>query len=139
MKLKLKLKRYQKKAGMISKDVVFCLDARSEHTSEELFAISEYKLGKQVIYNSESSRKHLAASKASIDGGGLVKGITSLAMATLSLNITIDSLKDGQTIECKSLDEVLAAEEAIKEACENLRGYLQVAQAFNGQEEEIVY
>ena len=137
--MKLKLKRYQKKAGMISKDVVFCLNARSEHSAEELFAISEYKLGKQVIYNSESSRKHLDAGRASIEGGGLVKGLASLAMAKLSLNITIDSLKEGQTIECKSLDEVLGAEEAIREACENLRAYLQIAQAFDGKEEEIVY
>lgn len=137
--MKLKIKRYQKKAGMISKEVVFCLDVQSEHTTEELFAINEYKLGGQVIYNSEASQKHLNKTRASLESGGLLSGVASLAMAKLSLNITIDSLKKGQTIECKNLDEALAAEEAIKLACENLKGYLLIAQSFNGKVEELVY
>ena len=69
----------------------------------------------------------------------IVKGFVRLAMSKMSLNITIDSLVKGHHIEAKSLDELLGAEEAIKEACENTKGYLRVAATFDGKEEVIEY
>ena len=131
--MQLKITRSQKKAGMISKEVVFVLNVKSELTEEEKFAVQEYGLGKEVIYNSESSRKHLD----NAGSGGLLKAATSIAMHRLSLNITIDSLMQGQTIECKSLDEVLGAEDAIKEACANMKKYIDVASHFDGSSETI--
>ena len=133
--MKLHIKRAQKKSGMIAKNVIFTLDARTEYTEEEAFAIREYNMGGEVIYNSEKSRKHLENSAT----GGLFKAMTSLAMASLSLNITIESLSRGVHVECKSLDEVIAAEEAVRNACENLKHYLLIAQSFDGREEVFEY
>ena len=116
--------------------MIFCLDARVEFTREEQAAISLYKLANQVIYNSEASKKHLERGAIHNDGsmvGGL-KGIASVALAAMNLNVSIASLQRGQHVECKSLDELLGAEEAIMTACQNLKGYLETAQTFDGRE-----
>ncbi len=57
----------------------------------------------------------------------------------MSLNISIDSLQGGHAINCNSLDEVLGAEEAIKDACESLKTYLDIAETFDGRQEVIEY
>src|ERR1700733_5516575 len=56
----------------------------------------------------------------------------SLAMAALSLNISIDSLGRGQHIECKDLEELLEAEDALMTACRTLTRYLAIAATFDG-------
>jgi len=117
--------------------VIFCLDARIQLTPEEQANVNRYKLGSQVIYNSEASKRHLAKSETAQStgtAGGIAKSFVSLAMAALNLNITINGLQRGQHIECKSLDELLGAEEALMEACKNLRAYLDTAASFDGRE-----
>jgi len=134
--MQLKLQRSQRDAGVISRNVIFCLDARVEFTAEEQRHITRYKLQNQVIYNSEASARHLAKAEAQNDGsikGGL-KSIVSVAMAAMKLNISIASLQRGQHVECKSLDELMGAEEAIKAACNNLKAYLDLAATFDGRE-----
>ena len=126
----------------MSKNVMFCLDARADLSEEETHNIKKYKLGKEVLYNSEKSRKRLEKAGegfASETGGGIVKGTIALALAKMSLNITVDSLTRGHHIECKSLDELLGAEEAIKTACENVKMYLAVAATFDGREEVVEF
>ena len=135
--MQLKLVRSQRESGVISKSVIFCLDARVQLTAEEQASINKYKLGGQVIYNSEASKRHLDAHQgalASGTAGGIAKSFVSLAMAALNLNITINGLQNGQHIECKSLDELLAAEAALMEACTNLRAFLDTAATFDGRE-----
>ena len=133
--MQLVLTRSQKKAGLVSKSVVFILNAKTRLNNEETFAIKEYGLGSELIYSSERARKHAD----SIDRKGLVGGALSLAMAKLSLNVTVDSLTKGHVIECKSLDEIIGAEEAMREACETLKTYLSVAQSFDGREEVLEF
>jgi hypothetical protein len=134
--MQLKVRRSQREGGVISKNVIFCLDARVDFTAQEQQHITRYKLHNQVIYNSEASARHLAKADAQRDGsiGGSLKSLASVAMAAMKLNISIASLQRGQHIECKSLDELLGAEEAIMTACENLRGYLDTAATFDGRE-----
>lgn len=134
--MQLKITRSQKQGGIVSKNAIFCLNARVEFTPHERADIIRYKLGKQVIYNSEASTRHLDQAAAHQDGsmaGGL-KALASLALAAMKLNITIDGLERGQYIECKSLDELLGAENAIMTACHNLKGYLETAATFDGRE-----
>ncbi|MFI4973124.1 MAG: hypothetical protein ACHP84_01145 [Caulobacterales bacterium] len=134
--MQLKLRRSQREGGVMSRTAIFCLDARIEVTREEQQAITRYKLAGQVIYNSETSKKHLERSAKQNDGsmvGGL-KGLASAALAAMNLNISVASLQRGQHVECKSLDELLGAEEAIMTACQNLKGYLETAQTFDGRE-----
>jgi hypothetical protein len=134
--MQLKLRRSQKTTGMISKSVSFVLDARAELSAEESAAVKKYGLGNQILYASAKSKAH-AETAMSVDpttGGGFLRGIAAAAMSRLSLNISIDSLTKGHHIECKDLEELLGAEEAIQNACQAIRGYVELAQTFDGRE-----
>ena len=133
--MQLVLRRSQKSTGLMTKSIIFCLDARVDLTNDEADNVKRYGLGAQVLYNSQESKEHL---DRAADAGGGAKGFLSsavhLAMAKFALNITINSLTKGQHIECKELDELLGAEEAIKSACDNIRTYIGVAMTFDGRE-----
>lgn len=131
--MQLKIQRSQRNAAITGK-VIFCVDARIFLTAEEQANVSRYRLGSQVIYNSQASRKHLERADVAGREGSYWKSLASVAMAAMNLNITIDSLQRGQHIECKDLDELLAAEEALMDACNLLRSYLQTASTFDGRE-----
>jgi len=156
--MQLKLKRSQREAGVLSTNVIFCLDARVEFTREEQHSVTRYKLQNQIIYTSEGARRAAEGSSVSaanakarargiglnsVDDfltattGSIGHGLKAAALGALSamrLTITINSLQRGQHIECKSLDELLGAEDAIMTACQNLRGYLTTAASFDGRE-----
>lgn len=135
--MQLKLKRSQKTSGMMSKTVVFILDARADLTEEEKTNVQKYELGKDVIYSSEATKALKEAAR--LPGTGTLGMLARVAMSKLTLSITINSLCSGHQIDCKSLQEVLEAEEAVKEACALLRIYLTAAATFDGREEVIEY
>jgi hypothetical protein len=62
-----------------------------------------------------------------------------MAMAKMSLNISIASLGKGHHIECKDLEELLEAEETVRTACKNVTRYLEAAATFDGSEIVIDY
>lgn len=128
--MQLVIRRSQKTTGMISKSVSFVLDARVDLSPDEASAVKKYALGGQVLYNSANSKHYLEKAQSS----GFMGSVASLAMAKMSLNISVDSLTKGQHIECKDLDELLGAEEAIHNACQSIRSYIDVAQTFDGRE-----
>jgi hypothetical protein len=133
--MQLKLKRSQT-SSMLGK-VVFVLNARADLSQEEKHLVQKYKLGRMMIYNSAAAQQHLDTGSAALAGktaGGLVTGAVRFAMAKMSLNITIDSLTGGQTIENKELDEMLAAEQAVIQGCQSLKTYLAAAASFDGRE-----
>jgi len=133
----LKLARSQKVKGMMSKTVVFVLDARVEYTSEEQQRIKAYGLDKQVIYNSSAAAERIEKGRAALESGtagGLLSATMSLAMSKLSLNVTIGSLAEGHHIETESLTEILDAEEAIIKGCENVKSFIELAATFDGTE-----
>jgi hypothetical protein len=155
--MQLKVKRSQRTGGMLSNKVVFILDARAEASAEEAALIKKYGLGKMNVYDSEARKKHQASAHAHFGNatagplftssgkavaGSLwssARGLASSAMMALSLNVTVDSLIAGQHIECKDLDELLGAEAAMMEACQNTKGYLDVASTFDGREEVLEF
>jgi hypothetical protein len=135
--MQLKIKRSQRDGGIVSKTAIFCLDARVGFTPQEQASLTRYKLANQVIYNSEASKRLLDrgdAAFASGTTGGYLKSMGLSLMAATKLNITVSSLQRGQHIECKSLDELLGAEEALMLACQNLKVYLDTAATFDGRE-----
>jgi hypothetical protein len=134
--MRLKLTRSQRTTGLVSKKVLFVLGAKVDYSAVEVACIQKYNLGSQIIYDSESARRHAENAGS---GGGLMKSLASSAMARMSLSVTIASLSQGQQIECKDLDEMLQAEEAICSACENLKNYLKIAESFDGAEEVIEF
>lgn len=147
--MQLKIQRSQRTGGVLSNTVFFCLDVRADYSPEEQSNIAKYKLGGQVIYNSQAARKHLDRADAHLDrvdsdslkekAAGLARGAFSMAMAKMSLNISIDSLSRGQHIECKDLEELLEAEETVRSACKNVTRYLEAAATFDGSETVIEY
>jgi hypothetical protein len=138
--MQLKIKRSQRAGGLMGGKLLFCLDVRAEYSPEEQDSIKKYKLGGEVIYNSESAKRHLDAANAHLDAGsqgsvgGLLRGVAAIAMAKMNLHITIDSLAKGHHIECKELDELLGAEQTIHSACKNMKLYLDAAKTFDGRE-----
>lgn len=153
--MQLKLKRSQRSGGMMGGKVFFQLDARADLSPDEQALVKKYSLGKTIVYDSEARKKHVAAAAGHFDhaagtsgntlsaaGRGLwanARGLASAAMAALTLRVTVDSLIDGQHIECNSLNELLGAEGAIREACDNVKAYLQTAATFDGREEIIEF
>lgn len=134
--MKLVLRRTQRDAGLMGNKVVFALDAKIDPSAEEQALIKRYKLGKVVVYSSEAAQKHAAAVQQNVDAGtwfGLAKGLARLGMMAISLKCTIDSLTAGQHIECNELPELLTAEGAIVEACNNAKSFLEAAATFDGR------
>lgn len=134
--MQLKIKRSQRTGGVMSNKLLFCLDARAELTAQEQADVAKYKLGKTSIYSSEETKKHAQAGMAALatGGSGLAKGLFSIAMAKLNLTITVEGLVSGAHIECKDMDELLGAEEAILQACQNFKAFLEAAATFDGRE-----
>ncbi len=142
--MQLKIKRSQRTGGVMANKIIFALDARSELKPEEKSLVSKYALGKLVIYDSETRKKLTESGQSNIANAqsgsagrsvwAATKGLASLAMAAMSLRVSVDSLSQGHHIECKDMDELLGAEEAITEACRNLKGYLETAATFDGRE-----
>ena len=147
--MQLKIQRSQRDGGIIASSILFCLDVRADYSPDERDNIRKYNLGNQIIYNSRAARQHLEKSGRHLDRtqqgsvanrtAGLARGALSLAMAKMSLNISIESLARGHHIECKDLPELLEAEETVRDACKNVTKYLEVAATFNGGETVIEY
>jgi NAD(P)-dependent dehydrogenase (short-subunit alcohol dehydrogenase family) len=119
--------------------------------------VRKYRLGNRVIYestnrqrHSEATLEHLKLTKntprltdsAAVQmlGAGkilyrLFRAGWSATAAALSLRITVNSLISGVHAECKSLEELLGAENAIVRAAQNLRSYLDTATTFDGGED----
>jgi hypothetical protein len=142
-KIQLKVRRSQK-SSLMGKPT-FVLDARADLTPEARGLISKYGLGALVIYDSKARQQRAEAAYGHFDeatysstGRSLWKsarGLASAAMMVLALRVTVNNLMSGQHIECKDLDELLGAEAAIIEACQNLKAYLETALTFDGREE----
>lgn len=140
--MQLKLQRSQRPGGVLGTTVIFCLDARADYSPAEASNIGKYKIGGQLVYSSQAARRHIADTHRHLDRtnshlareqvAGLARGVFSLAMAKMSLNISIASLGRGHHIECKDLAELLDAEQALMEACRNVKQFLAEAATFSG-------
>ena len=139
--MKLRLSRSQKQHGMVNKKgVTFCLDARAELTNEEAANVKKYALGKEVIYNSANTRRHLDNAIEENSSGkiiGFIKGLMSFTMAKFSLSVTLDSLIRGHHIETTDLQEIVDTEDALEAACANIKTYLEAAATYEGGEQVI--
>lgn len=150
--MQLVIKRSQRQGGVLGGKLYFVLDARAVLSNEENALVRKYGLGNLSIYDSENRKKNLGAALGHFDdsvqlsresaGRSFLKvaaGIGRAAMASLSLKVSIESLAAGQHIECKDLQELLGAEEAIRESCNTLKAYLATAESFDGREEVIEF
>jgi hypothetical protein len=95
--------------------VKFEVRAQVRLSEEERKLIQHYKLENEVV---------LQKPMLSIWG----------APTDVKLDIRVRQLIDGDTFKCKDLGEVLAYADNLKSACETLKGYLEAARHFGGQE-----
>ncbi len=153
--MQLKLKRSQRAGGLMGGKVIFGRDARADLSADEQALVRKYGLGNLVVYDSEARKKHQGAAYGHFDDAANTpgytgssaarslwknaRGLASAAMMALALRVTVDSLVSGQHIECKDLDELLGAEGAIRDACGNLKAYLETALTFDGREEVVEF
>src|SRR5581483_6212393 len=153
----LKLKRSKKRGTMGG--TIYMLDARIDVSAEFRDLIVTHKLGSRLIYESEARQKHAAKAQAHLassrsdtslfappseQAAGAAKtfwklgrAAVSAARASFALRVTVDSLLAGVHVECKSMEELLEAEQAFREAKENLEAHIEVARSFDGREEII--
>jgi hypothetical protein len=156
-KIFLKLRRSQKTSFF--GNPLFVLDARMEISKEAQEYLQVYQLGGLIIYESAASERRRAAAQEHLEeshnpagifasAGEQAKGILwmfwklgravlSLFFAAWALRITIDKLLNGVHIECRTMDELLDAEQELRKAAENLKAYLGLARTFTGTEEVV--
>lgn len=134
--MQLKIKRSQRTGGMLGSKVIFCLDARVQYDATERANIRRYKLQNEAVYSSQAARRNHGKADAHMDGTnrGNLKSIAYRLMTLANLTITVGSLERGHHIECKDINELLEAEEALIAACSNVKIYLQTAATFDGLE-----
>ena len=155
--IQLRLKR-GKRPGALGK-VIFTLDARIDVSAESRSLIENYKLGNRVIYESANREKYRAKALQNVENTreqpglfaspgaqawGLAKTLgrvgaaaVNATVAALSLRITVNSLMQGHHVESNDMGEILEAENALREAKENLEATLETAQSFDGREEVV--
>jgi hypothetical protein len=136
------------------------LDARIDVSAEISALIDKHKLGQRVIYESEARQRYAATTRDHLDESRpalsffapahkqakdfgrtlwlLTKASVSAVRASLALQITVSGLMAGVHIECKSMDELLDAERAIRAAKGNLEGYIVELLRFDGTDEIII-
>lgn len=127
--MQLKLRRSQKTG--LTGTPIFILDVMAELTSEETELVKKYKLKNQLVYTSEAADQNLAKADAGSWaglGGALLDRVTKRSF-------TLGDLVNGQHLECKDLGEVVATEDQVHQACQNIRGYIDVARQFDGSEQ----
>ena len=126
--MRLILNKGQKTTGLMSKSVVFQLTARVELDAAEQAALAKYKFGKELVYSKENVTP--ASGAASNTWGGIARNFSA---AALNLQLSVEGLIRGRTVECKSITEMLDVEATIKQACEVLKGMLVACQTFEGE------
>jgi len=126
--MKLRLNKSQRSSGVMSKKVVFSLGAQVDLTSQEAEYVKKYKMGKEVLYNKDRVNPELYDYKS---GKGIMRNLSAIAM---NINLTVNDLVNGRTIECKDINEILDAEATVKTACQGLKNLLEACAGFEGEE-----
>jgi len=128
--MQLKIRRSQK-SGLTG--AIFVLDVMADLTEAEAELVKRYKLQKEMVYISDSSDQNAANLQA-----GNMKALGSLMMDKLTKRrFSMQDLINGQHLECKNLPELIETENQVHVACQNIRGYLDVARSFDGSEQVV--
>ena len=128
--MKLRLRRSQREAGMMSSKIIFKLEMQVDLTPEEQEFVRKYKMGSEVVF----SKERVAPTGPESDAesfGGLARNLAALATV---LTITINDLVKGRVIECKDILEMLDIEDQIRSACQTFKNILESAAYFEGEE-----
>jgi len=111
--MKLNLMKNQSK-GIIG-GVSFEVTARVQLADEEKKLIQHYKLDNEILFQKKMVNIWGQPTDNMID-------------------VRVKHLLNGQSYKCKSLDEVISYSESLKNACQTLKAYIEVAGTFGGEE-----
>ena len=134
--MKLKLRRDQKSGmtGKVSFKLFFIVDL----DAGEAAALKKYKFGKQIVYETPkgaAANEGLMMAVAAGGLGGMGRGLAAtIAAKAFDHILTVNDMVDGKEIVCKDIDEMIAAEEQIRDACTSLSRILYICQHFEGEE-----
>lgn len=111
--MELSLQRDQNKKMMGG--VSFQVRAEVSLTPKEEQVVNENKLHDQVLFS---------------------KQLTNIWGTPIDeeLNVTVGNLLNGETYKCNDVATVIAYSESLKDACETLKGYIDAAKTFGGEE-----
>jgi hypothetical protein len=110
--MKLVLTKNQAK-GMMG-NVSFEVKALVQLSQEESSLIDHYKLRDTVLFS---------------------KKMVFLGQVTdKEVQVRVRDLLSGEAYKCKDLSEVIAYSDSVQSACETLKGYLEVARSFGGEQ-----
>jgi len=126
--MKLRLNKSQRSSGVMSKKVVFSLGAHVDLTAQEADYVKKYKMVSAVLYNKDRVNPEMNDYKS---GKGVMRNLSAIAM---NINLTVDDLVTGRTIECKDINEIIDAEDTVKSACKGLKNLLEACAGFEGEE-----
>lgn len=112
----------------MSKKVMFSLAAQVDLSAQEADYVKKYKMGSAVVYNKDRVNPEMHDYKS---GKGLMRNLSAIA---LNINMTVDDLVKGRTIECKDIKEMIDAELGVKSACAGLKDLLEACAGFAGEE-----
>ncbi len=134
--MKLKLSRSQKTGltGKVSFKLFFIVDL----DADEKAALAKYKFGKHVVYETPKGAAASEGLRNAMDAGGIGgigRGLAS-AIAAKAFNqiLTVNDMVNGKEIACDDINEMIAAEEQIKDACNSLSRILYMCRHFDGEE-----
>jgi hypothetical protein len=118
------LLRRDQRSSVLGK-VIFQLDVRAELTQDEFASIQRYRLGDTVLYTKNEM----------VDRGSGLLGLASrMAFHAMNISVSVGDLASGKRIECKTVMEMLAVEEQIKEAAVTFKQILNACIHFGGEE-----
>jgi hypothetical protein len=139
------IRRMQRDDGWIQSSITFILYALLDLSEEEQFQFEKYDLYSRIIYNSEDFLKNLEAAdkhrKKAAETEDLGEIISNSLSALyyniagrLTLQLSVQNVVDGISIESQELDEVLRIAGFIRESAAALASYIDAALTFDGQE-----
>ncbi|MCC8977576.1 hypothetical protein [Bradyrhizobium acaciae] len=117
------LRRDQRRS--LTGKVIFRLDVHAEIEPAEMKCIEHYRLKSTVLYT-----KHIVVER----GRGLLGLISRLLFRALNISISVGDLVHGKRVECRSIIEMLAVEDQVREAAKTFKLVLNAATHFGGEE-----
>lgn len=134
--MKLKLRRSQKSGltGNVTFKLFFIVDLNAEEKAN----LTKYKLGKTIVYETPKGAAAADSFRAAHSAGslgGMGRGLASTLSAKFFDHIlSVNDMIQGKEIACKDITEMIASEEQIKDACQNLTRILYMCSHFDGEE-----
>jgi len=126
--MKLRLNKSQRSSGVMSKKVIFSLGAQVDLSAQEAEYVKKYRMGSNIVYNKDRVNPEMHDYKS---GKGIMRNLSAMAM---NINLTVNDLVNGRTIECKDITEMIDAEVSVKSACAGLKNLLDACAGFEGEE-----